>query len=394
MNKNTTIRFLYVSAALIISVGIVWALTLASNKSKGPVENILYQASEVVSKVEQNIILEKRNESRAEKLKWLQPLRSNKNKLIHSKEILLGAFDNNAINNFKPIIDLEDTLQTKFPLIHIYTAWGSRNDQQFPTKKVENIVELGSIPVITWEPWLTAFDIEKHPTLKPIETRDKSGLTDIANGVYDDYIKKWALAAKKINSSIILRWAHEMNDPYRYPWGPQNNTSTEFISAYKHIYQIFKTNNVTNVAFAWGPHPAYNYFTEYYPGDDVVDFIAIGTLNYGIAATWSKWWTFDDIFFKSYEQLSKFNKPIILSEFGSLEVGGNRTKWFVDAFKSFPQKYPLVKSVLFFHFDKDNTTTQQTLNWQFIRDKLLVKQLKTQISNWPDSLKIINENKN
>jgi hypothetical protein len=139
MNKNTTIRFLYVSAALIISVGIVWALTLASNKSKGPVENILYQASEVVSKVEQNIILEKRNESRAEKLKWLQPLRSNKNKLIHSKEILLGAFDNNAINNFKPIIDLEDTLQTKFPLIHIYTAWGSRNDQQFLQKKLKTL---------------------------------------------------------------------------------------------------------------------------------------------------------------------------------------------------------------------------------------------------------------
>ncbi len=166
MNSNKTKRFFYVSAAFVISIGIVWALTLASNTTKGPVENILIKASDAVSKVEQNIILEQRQETRKEKMKWLQPFRTNKQKLLHSKTILLGAFDNNAVSNFQPIIDLEDTLQTKLPLIHIYTAWGSNNDQQFPTKKVESIVELGSIPVITWEPWLTAFDIEKNPTSK------------------------------------------------------------------------------------------------------------------------------------------------------------------------------------------------------------------------------------
>lgn len=381
MTKTKLIRISYVSLALLIGIGIVYALTLAGKESKGPVETILDKASDVVTNVEKDIILEERKEKRADKLQWLNNYKADKSKLKNAKQIFFGAYDNNATGNFQPIIDLEDTLHTKFPFIHIYTAWGSKKEHQFPKEKVESIIELGSIPVITWEPWLTAFDSEKYPNLKPLDERDKNGLADVTNGVYDFYIKQWAKAVQLINSPIILRWGHEMNDPYRYPWGPHNNTANDFIAAYKHIYKIFENLHVKNVLWAWSPHPAYGYFTEYYPGDDFVDYVAIGTLNYGTVANWSKWWSFDEIFGKYYKDLGAFNKPIILSEFGSLTVGGSRSKWFADGLKELPTKYPKVNAVLFFHYDNDKTTTQQTLNWYFINDKKVVAAITPQLSN-------------
>ena len=380
-------RILYTLIALVLGVGIVLALTMAGEKTKGPIEQILTTASTAVAKVEDKIILEEKTDKRSDKLKWLQKLTADKYWYKHSKAIFLGAFDNNTEQSFQPIIDLEDTLHTTFPLVHIYTAWGSAPEQQFPKSKVQNIVELGSIPVITWEPWLASFDKEAHPELKPIDTRDKSGMTDVANGVYDFYLKKWATQAKKVGSPIFLRLGHEMNDPYRYPWGPQNNTAAEFIAMWHHVHDLFKEVGANNIIWVWSPHPAYGFFKEYYPGDDMVDYIAIGTLNYGPIASWAKWWSFDEIFGKYYTELASFKKPIMLSEFGSLSFGGSRSKWFGEALRDFPKKYPAVKSVMFFHFDADKTATQQVLDWYIIDDKSVVKAITTQMNNWPDSLK-------
>ena len=99
-------------------------------------------------------------------------------------------------------------------------------------------------------------------------------------------------------------------------------------------------------------------------------------------ASWSKWWSFADIFGKHYNELAVYNKPMMLTEFGSLAVGGKREQWFADALNQLPQKYPLVKSILFFHFSEDKTTTQQVINWYFIHDAASVKSITTAIESW------------
>ena len=55
----------------------------------------------------------------------------------------------------------------------------------------------------------------------------------------------------------------------------------------------------------------------------------------------------------------------MITEFGSLSVGGDRSKWFTEALDSISQKYPAVKSIVFFHYSDDKTTTQQVINWYF-----------------------------
>lgn len=379
--KTRTFRISVVIAAFGFGITIVWFLSKAGDKVRGPLEDFFSFTEQTVNSVEKNLILDQRKDKRANKLRWIQGYVKNPNRLRDPDRILFGAYDNNTVKSFENIINLEDSLGTTFPLIHIYTAWGDKPEQKFPTDQVNGIVELGSIPIITWEPWLTDFDESLHPELPPREKRDKGGLTDIAKGLYDFYIISWAKEAKKINSSMMIRPGHEMNDPYRYPWGPHNNKSKDFIEAWKHIHDVFKQNGVENVLWVWSPHPAYGYFKEYYPGDLYVDFVGSGALNYGNVATWSKWWSFKEIFGNYYQQLSAFKKPIMISEFGSLAVGGDRSQWYSNALDSLILKYPAVKAVVFFHYSDDRTTTQQPLNWYLSDDKKTLGVVRGAVKN-------------
>lgn len=367
--KRRTVRISIVVAAFGLGIALVFLLSKAGDKVRGPLEDLFSFTEETVNSVEKNLILDQRKDKRANKLQWIQAYVKNPERLKDPDRILLGAYDNNTVKTFENIINLEDSLQTTFPLISIYTAWGDKPEQKFPTDQVNAIVELGSIPVITWEPWLTDFDAALHPELPAREKRDKGGMTDVAKGIYDFYLTSWAQEAKKVQSSIMVRVGHEMNDPYRYPWGPQNNKPKEFIAAWRHIHDLFKKLNVENIVWVWSPHPAYNMFADYFPGEAYVDFVGSGVLNYGTAASWSKWWTFKEIFGNYYMQLSAFKKPILISEFGSLAVGGDRSQWYATALDSIPTKYPAIKALVFFHYSDDRTTTQQPLNWYITDDK-------------------------
>jgi beta-mannanase len=379
--KRKVSRIAVTLLAIATGIVLVSVLIFAGRSAKGPLEGAFTFAKEKVASVEKSLTLGNRTGRRAKKLKWLAPYRNDIQALKNPAHMLYGAFDNNTHENFESIINLEDSLHTTLPLIHIYTAWGDRPDQQFPRLQVETIVQLGSIPVITWEPWLTDFDENDHPELGPSEGRDKGGLDKISQGKYDFYITQWCREAGKIQSPIFLRVGHEMNDPYRYPWGPHNNAPADFIAAWKHIRYVFEREGVRNIIWVWSPHPAYGQFQTYYPGDAYVDYVGSGVLNYGTAATWSQWWSFAEIFGNHYPMLSAFNKPIIVSEFGSLAVGGNRSEWYARSFDSLSIKYPLVKSLMFFHYSDDRTTTQQALDWRIINDKETLQEIRPRLGH-------------
>ena len=377
------VRFRVVTTVLAVTIATVIVLVLAHSGStmKGPIENAVSYSGEVVQKIEKNLITEERTDKREDRLKWLQPYLQNKNLFTNPDRILLGAFDNEAKESYESIVSIEDSLKTTFPLMQIYVGWTSKPEGRFPSEHIKGIYQLGSVPVITWEPWLSDFSEEDFPGLRPALERDKNGMKDVAAGVYDKYIKKWAIAARQEGKPIFLRFGHEMNDGYRYPWGPQNNAPEDFIAAWQHVHQVFARQGAKNVIWVWGPHPAYD-FKHFYPGDTYVDYVGVGVLNYGTIAAWSRWWTFKEIFGKYYKSLAAYKKPIMITEFGSLAVGGSRARWYTDALDSLPVRYPLVKSVLFFHFSKDNTTTQQTLNWYFKDDKPITAAIIKAMGTW------------
>lgn len=377
--KLAAIRFASILVVLLISVSLFALLIFAGSSTKGPLQDLLYTLNIKVADVE-NRLMDKR-ERRSQHMEWFNKVRNNKEALNKVDTILLGAYDDATYESYEKIIILEDSMQIKLPIISIYTAWGSKKDQVFPLLRAQAIYDLGSIPMITWEPWLNDFDPEKFPFNATVANKNKGGMRAIADGKYDAYLNKWATDAKKYGLPFYLRWGHEMNDPYRYPWGQQNNTPEDYIAAWRHVINRFKAVGATNAVWIWSPHPAYTY-TEFYPGHEYVHWIGITALNYGTVATWSQWWSFSDVINKSYADLSLYGKPLMMTEFGSLAVGGDRAMWYKDALAALPSKYPSVKAVVFFHAGNDLTTTYKALDWTFENDEKVLLAVKQAVLSW------------
>jgi hypothetical protein len=374
---NRLISFI---VALTIGTLLFIFLVFAGNKSKGPLEDIFNKVTSKVAQTESRLM--DTRESRSQKLLWFNNFRNNKMVMNSTDSILLGAYDDNTAESYLDIISFEDSLRTKLPIISFYTAWGSKKDQVFPLLRAQAIYDLGSIPMITWEPWLNDFDPVQFPFNVNAVNKNKGGLRAIAEGKYDQYIDKWAADAKRFGLPFYLRWGHEMNDPYRYPWGQQNNSQEDYIAAWRHVVNRFNRIGATNAIWIWSPHPAYPTYPEFYPGHEYVDWIGLTSLNYGTVATWSQWWSFNDIINKAYSELAAYGKPIMLSEFGSLKIGGDRAVWFQEALSSIPTKYPKIKAVVFFHARNDITVTNKALDWTFEDDERELQAVRETISQW------------
>lgn len=366
-------RVLLAVIALVAAAAAVLAFTTFGAASEGPIGSSLQAISSSLRSLEFSIRQRASAPGRRSKLRWFDQHRSELSWLRAPDRLLLGAYSNEGAETLLGVRQLEQAIGTTLPLVQIYTAWGDRPEHQFPERMATTIWNMGSIPVVTWEPWLTVFDNARHPHLPLREKRDLHGLAMVTRGDYDFYIDPWAASAARFGRPIFLRFAHEMNDPYRYPWGPQNNTKEEFITAWRHVVQRFRDAGAHNVIWVWSPHVAHEYWDLYYPGDGTVDWVATGVLNFGPIAYWSRWWSFDEIFGQKYERLAAFGKPLMIAEFGSLSVGGDRRQWYENAISPLRDRYPRVRALLFFEVANDQTVTYQSIDWTVRHDPELAR---------------------
>ncbi len=352
------------------------ALTAVSSTSDGPVTGALDRIGTTFGSFEHAMRGRFQGPGRSADLAWFKPYVNNIDKLRHPEVILLGAFDSGLPRTLDGVVALENALGTTLPLVQIYSAWGDRPDESFPLGLATAISDVGSVPVITWEPWLSDFLSDRHPQIPLRDQRDRHGMAAVASGEYDFYVDAWARDAAKFGKPVFVRFGHEMNDPYRYPWGPQNNTNLELIAAWQHVVDRFRHAGAANVLWVWSPHVAYEYWETYYPGDRYVDWVATGALNFGPIAQWSRWWSFREIFGQKYDMLASFGKPVMVAEFGSLAVGGNRATWYSDALDSITSKYPAVRAVLFFNVKNDQTVTYQKVDWTIDGDSTVLQSVR------------------
>ena len=333
------------------------------------------------SDAEGNAVRDARKTSRSEYLAPMRPTVSSTAALRNPPEILFGAYDGGFPNTFAGLEKFEAHVQYKFPIISFYSAWGDKPNEQFPTRMVETINRMGSVPMITWEPWVVDFDEKIRPNLSRVSEREYGSLGAVARGEYDFYLVPWAKAAAEYGKPMFLRFAHEMNDPYRYPWGPQNgNRPEDFIAAWRHVHIVFDKMGANNVVWVWSPHISMPWFEYYYPGPEYVDWIGVGVLNYGNVASWSRWWSFHQILEKAYPTLLKVNKPIMICEFGTVANGGNPYEWYRQAFYQIDHTYRRgIRAIVFFNQENDATMGTLALNWSVMQDpqaeKLVSRQL-------------------
>lgn len=238
--------------------------------------------------------------------------------------------------------------------------WYEAIDEPFYADHLRPMAEDGRIIQLAWGPMVYCdwqdpdCDYVNQPAYR---------LKNITRGDFDTEIRRWAREMRDFGYPIIFRPMGEMNGDWTSWSGTVNgNSPADFVPAWRHIHDIFTQEGADNVLWAWAPNVDYtaedaqNTFNFYYPGDNYTDYIGMNGYNWGTAfPQWpSSWQSFEDVFKYSYDvAVANTDKPVIVSETASTELGGSKAQWITDAFNRIPVRFPEIEYVTWFSLDKE-----------------------------------------
>ena len=163
---------------------------------------------------------------------------------------------------------------------------GGPATRDFPTWAASRARERGATPLIWWQP------VDPNDLSSPTYARH----ANIIAGRHDDYIRRFARAARDFGGPVILRFAHEANGNH-FPWGVNgfDNTAASFVGAWRQVHRLFREVGATNVRFLWSVAKkacpgGCNPYTAFYPGDAYVDYMGFSNFNWGAEHDkWCRW---------------------------------------------------------------------------------------------------------
>ncbi|WP_053971865.1 glycosyltransferase family 2 protein [Mangrovimonas sp. ST2L15] len=246
-------------------------------------------------------------------------------------------------------------------IISVYLPWDKNIESTFPSNYLDSIFINKSLPLITWEPWLNSFQIERQ------ENRNVYQL--INEGVFDVYITQFAKKLKELKKPIFLRFAHEFDNPF-YPWFVEGEAqSFQFKEAWVKVHSIFNEVKAHNVIWVWNPWKSEN-VKAFYPGNDFVDWIGLDILNYESNKDSKGWYSFDELYTFFRDNLDGVSdKPVIIAEFGS--VGNDKesqANWIENGISDLQSKYPEIQAVVFFNSRVDDNIPVGIQNEELVYD--------------------------
>jgi Glycosyl hydrolase family 26 len=228
---------------------------------------------------------------------------------------------------------------------------------EFPAQEMEAIRRYGAVPFLSWSsqatPWIMG---NPEPDFQ---------LSDVISGSYDSYIREFAEAAKAWGHPYFMRFDWEPNGDW-FPWGEgaNDNQPGEFVTAWRHVHDIFAAVGATNATWVWCPYIDVHRFApiaSFYPGDEYVDWTSLDGYNWANARSHPvPWKSFDQIFASSYHQIvTKIapKKPMLLAEIASSGGGHAKAQWIHAMFKALKTKFRRVRGLIWFD------QVQQGVSW-------------------------------
>jgi beta-mannanase len=268
--------------------------------------------------------------------------------------VALGIYRPAFPNDLSGLRTYESALNHPISLVHWYALWGGWKSA-FSRADLDAVSAHGSLALITWEPW-AGNGADPEWSLS----------NSVLSGKNDGYITSWANGMAAYGKPVLIRFAHEMHDQPGYPWavGINGNTAADYLAAWHHVRDIFRRAHADNVRWVWNPNtlgraPAMAYAAVYqalYPGDDEVDYLGLDIYNTGPQLDWGAptWRTFSQALVEPYTAITTLsNKPLILPEVGSTEVGGSKAEWITDMLTTELAQFPRVRALAWFDVDKE-----------------------------------------
>tara|TARA_R110002096_G_scaffold91625_9_gene207305 strand:+ start:18817 stop:20493 length:1677 start_codon:yes stop_codon:yes gene_type:complete len=138
-----------------------------------------------------------------------------------------------------------------------------RGDWDLVRKDLESFSKM--IPAI--QPWVRSGVvpiINVHSSLAKVR--------DISSRKHDDFFRAWARQARNWGYPLVLRpWAGMDHEP--------DLNSGEFVSAWKHVHEIFAAQDARNVLWYWTPRELNGESRRFFPGISQVDLVGCDGLE-------------------------------------------------------------------------------------------------------------------
>jgi len=254
----------------------------------------------------------------------------------------MGSYDLGAVNDFTAATHYHPSV------LEFAQGWAVH---RFDRAVFDRIAQRGMFPLMSWEPW----NYQESGPARSHGAQPNFRLSRIVDGSFDGYIRAFADGIKTLRYQVGIRFAHEMNG-FWYPWCEQSNGNRpgDYVKAYRHVYDIFAKEGVTNVIWVWSPNVSYPGSTpldELYPGDKYVDWVGLsGYYGTGGMATYR---SFNSIFDATLNQLAAItSKPIVVTETGATDSAGRKAEWIRQMFRELPT-HPQIIGVIWFEAIKE-----------------------------------------
>lgn len=228
-------------------------------------------------------------------------------------------------------------------IVSWYTAFG----QRFGAERAAQVSDRGEIPMISWEPWDPGRGVDQP----------RYSLARIIAGDHDGYLRGWAAQLAAFDRPVLLRFAHEMNGDW-YPWaeGVNGNRPGQYVAAWRHVHEIFQAEGADRVRWTWSPntvHGSHQALSGLYPGDELVDWVAIDGYNGGTALNMGGWLSPETLFVDSIANVRALTgRPIMIGETASTEHGGDKAQWISRLF-ALLSDHPEIRAFVWFDIDKE-----------------------------------------
>lgn len=260
-------------------------------------------------------------------------------------QVALGVFVPGSPADPKPLEAFAERIGRMPAFVHWYEAWGSADavtGRTVDLALLDAVTERGAAPMITWEPW--------DPKGGANQAAYRPAV--IAAGAFDAYIDAWAARLASWKRPVFLRVFHELNAEW-YPWGAAmgRNAPEDLVAAWRHLHARFDAAGADNVRWVWCPDAGLGKVSlaSLFPGDDVVDWVALDGYNWGDNHPESGWRSFDEIFGTAYRALARLSeRPVMIAETASSERGGDKAAWIADAVAALPERFSRVRAIGWF----------------------------------------------
>jgi beta-mannanase len=261
------------------------------------------------------------------------------------------------------IEDFEQMVGKHQAIIASSSYWGEQN---FPVDNLNVIWRHGSLPLVFWSPWDKPYEEDRGP--------DKFNLNAIIDGKWDDYIDRWADAARDFGHSLIVVFGVEMNGTW-FPWSGSYYGGAEwdkehnnwkgpevFRAAYRHVVDRVRARGATNIKWMFHtnnysyPLDTWNGAPSYYPGSDYVDWLGLSV--YGQQYKDEPNPDIPSLVDWPYEEMCRLDpkKPVMIAEWATGEFpydvnepGMWKPEWVKQSLELFRTRYPRVKAAVYWH---------------------------------------------